>query len=401
MINLNVGRPLSINQADPKTEEQAAKEEGLKTALKEGRKDFSDLDLSGLSFKRLDLSGCNFSRANLQGWQVDYLTLNGTNLSGTDWSRARLNEVGATRAIMDGAKFADAFIEGEFYSCSFSDVDLSRARISNSRFRDCNFEKAGLHGIEMEDTSFERVNFNRIQAQKAGNLRKCRFWDVSWTSSAPNLILSNTSFSGVDFSHTDFWSSDFVKCKFIDSTEFENCKGFIKVKDCMFENVNLLPLRHQPATLWEGYDFRNVVNDFRRSSFLWRKIICWDRAYNSDPVLSLDLETYKKSIQAFDSVERKHLREKVAAILAKRSDLATPQVLELFEEIKKLDDELVAREPTVGKYAYPDSEIIYTSRTRYNNAFLKQEKTVDLSVLPQHLGEEPIAQCQQFLVAPG
>jgi len=381
MMNLNAARLHSINQADPITDERAAKENELITALKEGRKDFSDMNLSGLCFKRLDLSGCNFSGANLQGWQVDYLTLNGANFSGTDWSRARLTEVGATRAVMDGAKFADAFIEGEFYSCSFSDVDLSRARISNSRFRDCNFEKAGLHGIEMEDTSFERVNFNRIEAQRAGNLRKCRFWDVSWTSSAPSLNLSSTTFSGVDFSHSDFWDSDFVKCKFFDSTEFENCSGFIRVTACMFENVNLLPLRHQPQSLWEGGEFRSVVNEFRKSSFLWRKIICWSRVYKSDPALSLDLETYKESIQAFDSVERKYLREKVTAILAQRSDLATPEALELFEEIKKLDDELPAREPAVGKYAYPDSESIYTSRTRYINAFLKQEKVVDLSVL--------------------
>jgi len=381
MINLKAARPLTINQADPQTEGRVAKEEKFITALNGGRRDFSDMNLSGLRFKRLDLSGCNFSGANLQGWQVDYLTLDGADFSGTDWSRARLKEVGATGVIMDGAKFADAFIKGGFHSCSFSKADFSRATIFNSRFWDCNFEKAELHGIEMDSTNFERVNFNRIQARIRGNLQECKFRDVSWTSSALKLTLWNTSFKQVDFSHTDFWDSQFVQCSFIGSIEFENCRGFRTGADCMFENVNLLPLRHTPESMWEEREFDRVRRDFFRSQSVWHDVIYWERAGNSDPILSLDLETYRTCISTFDSVERKYLREKVTSILAKRPDLATPDALNAFEEIKKLDDELPAREPTVGKYAYPDSEVIYTlSRERHKNAFLKQEKVMDLSV---------------------
>jgi len=380
MINLNVARPLSINQVDPKTEELAAKEKELITALKEGRKDFSDMNLSGLCFKRLDLSGCNFSGAKLQGWEVDHLTLDSADFSGADLSGASLKDVMATGTVLDGAKFADATISVAFYSCSLSKADFSRAVINCSRFEDCNFENADLQGVAMHYAHFVRVNFNRMQAQNPGNLRECEFRDVSWTSSAPKLTLWNTSFKQVDFSHTDFWDSQFVQCSFIGPIEFQNCKRFSRGADCKFENVNLLPLRDLLGTLWEGREFDEVVSDFLTSSDLWQEIIHWERVENSDPVLSLDLETYKSAITAFDSVERKHLREKVTAILANRLDLATPDALNLFEEIKKLDDALPAREPTVGKYAYPDSEIIYTSsRERHKNAFLKQEKVMNLS----------------------
>ena len=381
MINLNAARPLTINQADPNIEGRAAKEEKLIQELQRGRKDFSGLNLSGFRFTKLDLSGCNFSRANLQGLQVDYLTLDGADFSGANWSGARLKSVEATRATLNGVTFSDAHIRGQFYSCSFSKADLSRATIFNSQFRDCNFEKAELQGIEMEATDFERVNFNRIQARLRGNLQECKFRDVSWTSSAPKLTLWNTSFTDVDFSHTDFWDSQFMQCSFIGSIEFENCRGFRMGADCMFENVNLLPLRHTPESMWEEREFDQVRRDFFRSQSVWHDVIYWERVENSDPVLSLDLEIYKSAITAFDSVERKYLREKVTAVLAQRPDLATPEALELFEEIKKLDDELPAREPTVGKYAYTDSEIIYTSsRDRHKNAFLKQEKVMDLSV---------------------
>ena len=381
MNNLKAARPLTINEAVPKTEGRVAKEEKLIAALNGGRKNFSDMNLSGLHFKRLDLSGCNFSGANLQGWQVDHLTLDDADFSGADLSGASLKDVSATGAMLDGAKFADATISVAFYSCSLSKADFSRAIINCSRFEDCNLENADLQGVAMHYAHFVRVNFNRMQAQNPGNLRKCEFRDVSWTSSAPKLTLWNTSFKQVDFSHTDFWDSQFVQCRFIGPIEFENCKRFSWGADCKFENVSLLPLRDLLGTLWEGSQFNEVVRDFLRSSSLRQDIIHWERVENSDPVLSLDLETYKSAITEFDSVERKHLREKVTSILAKRPDLATPDALNLFEEIKKLDDELPAREPTVGKYAYPGSEIIYTSsRERHKNAFLKQEKVMDLSV---------------------
>jgi len=380
MINLKAARSLTINEADPKTEIRVAKDEELIAALKGGRKDFSGMNFSGLCFKRLDLSGCNFKGANLQGWQVEHLTLDGANFSDANLSGASLKDVMATGTKLDGAKFVDATISCGFYSCSLSKADFSRAVIDCSRFEDCNFENADLQGVDINYSNFTRVNFNRMQAQNSGNLRECKFRDISWTSSAPKLTFWNASFTGVDFSHTDFRDSQFAQCCFIGPIEFENCKWFSRGADCMFENVNLLPLRDRLGSLWEGPEFKNVVLDYLESSNLWQTIFCWELVENSDPVLSLDLETYWSAITEFDSVERKHLREKVTAILAQRPDLATPQARKLFEEIKKLDDALPAREPTVGKYAYPDSEIIYTSsRERHKNAFLKQEKVMDLS----------------------
>jgi len=320
---------------------------------------FIGANLKGWTVDKLTVgSECFFSDANLQGWKIEDLELKGGDFSNTDWSGATLKDATVTDVNMDGAKFVRAVVTGSFCRSSFSKADLSRATLSCVRFEDCNFERADLQGINVHLGNFERVSFDQAQVESPGIFLDSKFRKVSWTSQTPNLTFWKARFQDSSFSHANLWHSQFTGCMFIGPIDFEDCAGFTKGANCAFENVNLLPLWNLPDSMWAGDDLSEVLSDYFRSKRMWQSIICWEQGENSRPVLSLNLENYKWGFEVFDSVERKYIREKVASILETRRDLATPQAVSMFEEIKKLEDATPARQPTEGKYVSLENELV-------------------------------------------
>jgi len=345
---------------------------------------FIGANLEGWNVAMLTVgSKCSFSDARLQSWKIERLKVDDSDFCNTDWSGATLKDASATGVNMKGAKFANAYINGQFHRCRFVEADLSGATLNCPHFEDCNFDRADLQGINVHLGTFERVSFDQVRVQCPGTFSDCKFNKVSWkfeNPKRPHLVFWNARFTEADFSHTDLWGSKFAVSSFIGPTDFEHCKGFTRCVNCIFVKVNLLPLWNQPDSMWAGRDFSEVLSNFYRSKRMWQSIIHWEQGENSSPVLSLNLENYKWGFEVFDSVERKYIREKVASILETRRDLATPEAVSLFEEIKKLEDANPARQPTEGKYVSLENEIVLAKfEYTLKHLALKEDKAAEFS----------------------
>ncbi len=85
--------------------------------VREGEKDFSGLDFSGLVFTRGPygdnyLAGIDFSRSNLSGAKLKGIELTYANLEGADLTGADLSDTGMFEAKLKGAIFTKANLKG-------------------------------------------------------------------------------------------------------------------------------------------------------------------------------------------------------------------------------------------------------------------------------------------------
>lgn len=104
--------------------------EQLQKEYQNGRRDFSNLNLSGLDLTNINLKGADLTGVNLSGACVHYANLTNANLTGANLSGAYL------------------------YWANLANTNLTNANLSNVDFHDTNLKGADLQGIQCGGTSF-------------------------------------------------------------------------------------------------------------------------------------------------------------------------------------------------------------------------------------------------------
>ena len=365
MINLNLqpavpGHINQTNEAQP-GRRIATKEEFVRE-LNEGRSNFSGMDLQGVRLCGLNLTGCDFSDAKLQKCGFTSVRLDRVNFSGADLTGASVFGCKATGFTMENACLEElSVLDNTFISCRFSNANLSRAYISKSAFHDCEFVRANLTFTTFRQNTFLGADFSRVSTEGKGDVVDCIFRKVSWQDGATYMHFWNVEFEDVNFRGVSLLDVQFGFCHFRGPIDFECCWNFDDISNCTFENVNFLSLTKAPAAWGRVSGFEKERIHYERYRPIWASVIRWERKYDHDRTPVLDLAAYAEQILDLDPVTRKFLREKVASILKERPELATTEALDLFHEIQMIDDEMTEAEIQENKRASEKRERVLSS----------------------------------------
>lgn len=119
-----------------------------------GERNFSGVDLSGLSFKSMNLDGADFSNANLENANFDYIYMQNANFS--------------------NANLADAsFIYARLFPVNFSNANLENAKFHDAILKESDFSGANLTNAKLLHTGLIKANLNNaINAVTINNFHK-------------------------------------------------------------------------------------------------------------------------------------------------------------------------------------------------------------------------------------
>ena len=199
-------------------------------------RDLSDLDLSGLDFRRARLAGtslfgsklveADFREADLRG-----ANLNGAWLMGTDFSRADLSGASLLSVVVLGGTvkkmpvFRQANLSGvkmiaDLPGADLSGADFSRAMVGvNIKNQGMGQMRTDLSNARLSNASLAGADFNRSLMSycdlTGSNLRGANFFRVK---------LSGADLTGADVTGADFTEAD------LDATIFRKVVGFGEAK---------------------------------------------------------------------------------------------------------------------------------------------------------------------------
>lgn len=228
--------------------EQAAMSREMIIDLFEGQqscaeKDFSLLDVSGLSLEGIDLTksiltganlqGANLSRATLSGATLVRANLSSSNLQGADLREADLTEANLENADLTGSVLDDAIVENallrnciglqikaersyfagsDLGGAQFSKSWLSRADFSHCTLHDASFENAELSEATLEGAQGHRINMQKANLTALRASEGCDFSNGSFkAASAPESIWEEANLTECDLTCTSMQSADFSK----------------------------------------------------------------------------------------------------------------------------------------------------------------------------------------------
>lgn len=131
----------------------------LLTAYLKGRRDFALHNLNLLNLQGTDLSGTNFHSAQLQN-----TNLQGANLQNTDFGRASLTRANLRDANLNKAYFNHADLEG----ADLRGSDLSNAYLTHANLRGANLCGANLTGAKISDEQLALAKTNWMTIRPNG-----------------------------------------------------------------------------------------------------------------------------------------------------------------------------------------------------------------------------------------
>jgi serine/threonine-protein kinase len=131
-------------------------EQELLAAYRQGRRDFTDQNLSYLKLPEVDLSGAIFHQSKL-----NKTNFQGANLSNADFGRASLVQVNMQNANLGRAYFSASNLEG----ADFRGADLSFAYFSKANLKGVNFCGANLSNAKItpEQLALTKTNWATIK----------------------------------------------------------------------------------------------------------------------------------------------------------------------------------------------------------------------------------------------
>lgn len=131
-------------------------EQELLAAYRQGRRDFTDQNLSYLKLPDVDLSGAIFHQSKL-----NKTNFQGANLSSADFGRASLVQVNMQNANLGRAYFSASNLEG----ADFRGADLSFAYFSKANLKGVNFCGANLSNAKItpEQLALTKTNWATIK----------------------------------------------------------------------------------------------------------------------------------------------------------------------------------------------------------------------------------------------
>ena len=137
--------------------------QGLLQAYGQGKRDFSDHDLSNLSMPRIQLTDAVFHEAQLQNSDLRGADLNGANLGKASLVGANLRNASLQEAYLSYADLEGADLRG---------ADLSNAYLSNANLRGANLCGANLTGATLMVSQLNLAHLNWMTILPSGKRGK-------------------------------------------------------------------------------------------------------------------------------------------------------------------------------------------------------------------------------------
>ncbi len=168
---------------------------------------FIGSDLSGLILKKNNVDGCDFSNSDLSKSQIQ---------------NSRLNKNSYKNCILK---------ETEFFKTFLNDCDLSGADLTKATFKESFITKNKMENIILKETSFIETGFQEINIEGAINdctFENCVFHKVKFQ----NATLTNTLFKN---------NRKFNRVKFINCNVDKLTYAFLKSNLADLSGLTLLP----------------------------------------------------------------------------------------------------------------------------------------------------------------
>jgi 2-iminobutanoate/2-iminopropanoate deaminase len=222
--------------------------------IKEGRKDFSDTDLTEVDFimtrKSIDrdnfLSSLNMSGAKLESTALCEMNLTGINLSnanltGVNFNFSNLDKADLSSANLYGASLNCAsLIETNLKGANLGFVDMGTILLSLSIYSSkTNFAKSNLASGKFIRNFLYKINMNEIYAWELEfdecKLIKCNFSGGDfYLAKFLNCEMSDLDFSGeVNYINAKFKSCNMKKINFSG-----NCLSLVNFEDVKSDNLD-------------------------------------------------------------------------------------------------------------------------------------------------------------------
>jgi len=260
---------------------------------RQGERNFTNIDLSGVNLKGANLRDINLTNANLTGANLSWASLNqakftGANLHQADLRSALLSNADFNRAILSRAKLNKVDLrlatlqEADLNWADLSDANLSGAELQNAQMDRVNLEQAKLDHAQLMGAQLMEANLRRaslITANLTGanlreadleqaNLRDAIFVGANLTEANLNaayLRASNLTqvdfhraiLSNADLSDANCESADFSRANLNGAYLLRTCLHKADLLRAILQDVYLLRSDLSEANL-RGADLRRA-----------------------------------------------------------------------------------------------------------------------------------------------
>ena len=247
--------------ANPLQPVQMTREQLLR-AYKDGKRDFSNVNLSGVVLSGAMLKGINLSNSLLIGTSLVSANLNHADLSGAVLTDANLIGVDLTDANLNDANLKNArlreakLIDASLLRANLSNAKLSYALLQNAQLMKANLTNADLSRADLRSADLVMANLQDANLLQA-NLQETNLTAANLTAatleSAKLLLadlnsadLSQTNLSRANLSSADLSAANLVDTKLeganLNYADFSDARvGHIPaVEDASFTNVQNL-----------------------------------------------------------------------------------------------------------------------------------------------------------------
>lgn len=161
--------------------------------------DLSNRAMPKISLKGSNLSGSNFSRSNLSGGQFIR-----SNLTGANFRKAYLMRVEGSHTNLHHAILRDAsLIEASLLDSNISQADLRHADLTNGNFSHSRFDQSDMSGVDAVKANFTDCNFSKTEMKRAdftnADFTQAQFHKTNFG----NANITNANFNGAQFLGAD------------------------------------------------------------------------------------------------------------------------------------------------------------------------------------------------------
>ncbi len=229
--------------------------------------EFSNMDLSRISFSGADLRYTNFSGSNLTG-----VRLKGANCQGTDFSRVKMpgmyfcdaekaqDVIGEIQlTCLDDMKESWNVYTGKeitnFEEATFTDADVSRAYLDASKAERFLLTGTNFDRAKMFLSLFNNVNLTNASLEQAQMYNSAFVNMIAKASNFSKSIMTNCCIAQCDFSNANFGETSLVETILYDS-RFDGAK----LTTANFAYSNIVSCNFDGASC-QNVSFKNVVQD--------------------------------------------------------------------------------------------------------------------------------------------
>lgn len=141
-------------------------------AYQEGKRDFSNLDLNGLSIFEAIMPEVNFQGSSLRSAYLPYGQFNRLEAQGVDLQCSELGDIQLYQANLSQANLTQAqLVRANLRSAILVEADLRDANLQGADLRDADLRGADLRGANLTQANLEQANLSAAQLEGANLFR--------------------------------------------------------------------------------------------------------------------------------------------------------------------------------------------------------------------------------------